>query len=492
MTLKSLKSTVDSPLSIDAEVVVVGAVANDDGAQLIAGAALADISDRLSDFDISGRENVVTRVGRLTEEGPVIVVAGLGDEVSRNALRNAAGDAIRSLAGTERVVFAFGRSDKGENLAVAEGAALGAYVYSAEKGLSTGSQPVETAFVCTSAPLPERAIEEILEAARAVHLVRDLGNTSAAKLVPEDVVTRATSEAADAPVTTQVWDVDALTEGGFGGLLGVGCGSENGPRLMKIEYAPEDAEAHIALVGKGITYDTGGLSLKPPAGMLGMKYDMLGSATVLATVLAAARLGIKTRMTAWLCLAENMPSGSATRPGDVLQMHGGRTVEVTNTDAEGRLVMADGISAASEESPDLIVDVATLTGAALVALGKRTTGVMGNDDVADRFVKLADRVGEDAWRMPLPKELRAILDSDVADIMNANIGHREGGMLVAGHFLNEFVGHREDGETPIPWVHLDIAGTGQNEDAPYAFNGKGATGVMVRSLLALAEDRASA
>lgn len=492
MTLTSLEYTVDPALSTDADVVVVGAVAGDDGVAPVAGAGLSGVGELLHDFDVSGRENTVVRLGRLTADGPTIVVAGLGCEVTEDTLRAAAGTAVRFLAGTKTVAFSFGRREKAENLAVAEGAALGAYAYTSEKGVSASTGAVAAVVVCTSAPLPSRELDQVVQTARAVHLVRDLGNTSAAKLVPEDMVSRATEAAADAPVTVQVWDVEALIAGGFGGLLGVGRGSANGPRLMKVEYSPEGADNHLALVGKGITYDTGGLSLKPPAGMLGMKYDMLGSATVLGTVLAAARLGIKTKITAWLCLAENMPSGSATRPGDVLTMRGGRTVEVTNTDAEGRLVMADGISAACEEDPDLIVDVATLTGAALVALGKRTTGVMGNGEDADRFVELADRVGEAAWRMPLPGELRDILDSDVADIMNANLGHREGGMLVAGHFLQEFVGTKADGETPIPWVHLDIAGTGQNEDAPYSFNGKGATGVMVRSLLALAEDRASA
>jgi len=278
---------------------------------------------------------------------------------------------------------------------------------------------------------------------------------------------------------------EELRAGGFGGILGVGQGSSRGPRLVKVEYAPEGAAKHLALVGKGITYDTGGLSLKPAGSMLGMKDDMTGAATVLAVTVAAARLALPVRLTAWLCVAENMVSGTSIRPDDVLTIRGGTTVEVTNTDAEGRLVMADGLVAASEETPDAIVDVATLTGAQVVALGTRTVGVMGNDALADEVVGLAGRVGETFWRMPLPGELRARLDSDVADLVNATPGNTAAGMLLAGVFLQEFVGRREDGSA-LPWVHLDIAGPSNNKGGGYGFTAKGSTGVSVRTLLELA------
>ena len=216
-----------------------------------------------------------------------------------------------------------------------------------------------------------------------------------------------------------------------------------------------------------------------------MKSDMAGAAVVLNTVLAIAGLGLPVKATAWLCIAENMPSGAAQRPADVLTMFGGKTVEVLNTDAEGRLVMADGIVAASQEFPDAIIDVATLTGAQLVALGDRTAGLMGADSVTGPLKAAADRAGELVWPMPLPEELRPSLDSQVADI--ANIGERHGGMMTAAVFLREFVGKGKDGE-PIPWAHIDIAGPSFNNGSPYGYNHKQGTGCTVRTLVAYAED----
>jgi leucyl aminopeptidase len=220
--------------------------------------------------------------------------------------------------------------------------------------------------------------------------------------------------------------------------------------------------------------------------MVGMKYDMTGAATVLAVVLAAAKLAAPVKLTAWLCIAENMPSGSATRPNDVLRIRGGKTVEVLNTDAEGRLVLADGLVAASEEQPDVIVDVATLTGAATVALGTRYVGVMGDDEPVQRILEAAERTGELAWRMPLPGELRALLNSEVADIANAKPGNTAAGMLLAAVFLKEFIGKRPDGSA-IPWAHLDIAGAANNGGGGFGFTGAGPTGVTVRALLAFIE-----
>jgi len=224
--------------------------------------------------------------------------------------------------------------------------------------------------------------------------------------------------------------------------------------------------------------------------MVGMKYDMTGAVTALAVIVAAARLGLPVRLTAWMCLAENMPSGSAVRPNDVLRMRGGSTVEVLNTDAEGRLVLADGLVAASEEEPDAIVDVATLTGAARVAMGERYCPVMGDDDLVARVVAAGASVGEVFWPMPLPPELRSLLDSDVADIANAKPGHTAGGMLIAGHFLRTFVGSVGEGDEKrtIPWAHLDIAGVANNPGSPHGGIGKGPTGTTVRTLLALAEE----
>ena len=216
--------------------------------------------------------------------------------------------------------------------------------------------------------------------------------------------------------------------------------------------------------------------------MVGMKYDMTGAATVLAVVAAAAQLALPVRITAWLCIAENMPSGSAIRPEDVLRIRGGRTVEVLNTDAEGRLVLADGLVAATEERPDAIIDVATLTGAATVALGTRYFATMGDAPLVDQVLAASAATGELAWPMPLPDELRPLLNSDVADIANAKIGNKAAGMLLAAVFLREFT------DPAIPWAHLDIAGSAQNEGGAWGFTKPGPTGVSVRALIRLAED----
>jgi leucyl aminopeptidase len=333
-------------------------------------------------------------------------------------------------------------------------------------------------------------VEHAAAVAEAATLVKDLVNTPPLDLYPASLAQVALDRGAALPVEVTVWDEAALEADGFGGILGVGQGSSRGPRLVKVAYSPAGAARHLALVGKGITFDTGGLSLKPPTGMVGMKYDMTGAATVLAVTLAAARLGLPVRVTAWLCIAENMPSGTAIRPNDVLRIRGGRTVEVLNTDAEGRLVMADGLVAASEEHPDAIVDVATLTGAALVALGTRYAAVMGDDDLVRQVVGAAGATGELLWPMPLPGELRATINSDVADIANANPGNTAGGMLLAGVFLQEFVGTNGEGDDAarIPWAHLDIAGPAKGPATPFGFTGKGPSAISVRALLRLAED----
>src|SRR6185437_10366792 len=264
--------------------------------------------------------------------------------------------------------------------------------------------------------------------------------------------------------------------------LGVGQGSARPPRLAKITYsAGRGARANVHLVGKGITFDSGGLALKPAASMEWMKSDMGGAAAVVATMRAIATLKPDVNVVGWTACAENMPSGTAIRPSDVLTMRGGKTVEVLNPDAEGRLVMADAIVSAGESKPDVIIDIATLTGAQLVALGSRVYAVMGNDDdLREQLVTAAKNAGEQAWPMPLPAELRKSLDSDVADI--SNIGDRNGGMLVAGVFLQEFV---PDG---VRWAHLDIAGPAFHEGEPYGYVPKGGTGAAVRCLVQIAAD----
>jgi leucyl aminopeptidase len=312
---------------------------------------------------------------------------------------------------------------------------------------------------------------------------RDLVNMPPNDLVPKSFADLATTAGKELGVKVEVLDEKALTKGGYGGILGVGGGSARAPRLVKIAYTHPKAKTSLAFVGKGITYDSGGISLKPAGHNETMKCDMAGAGAVFASVLAAAKLGLQVNVTGWLALAENMPSGSATRPGDVLRMYGGKTVEVLNTDAEGRLVLADAIVRAGEEKPDYIVDVATLTGAMMMALGSRTFGVMANDDAFRTTVtELAEAAGEPAWAMPLPAHLRGPMDSAVADI--SNMGERMGGGLVAGLFLKEFVA---DG---ITWAHLDIAGPAFNEGAPFGYTPKGGTATAVRTLVALAEHAA--
>ena len=283
----------------------------------------------------------------------------------------------------------------------------------------------------------------------------------------------------------EVLDEKALAEPSFGGILGVGQGSANPPRLVRVAHTPPGGTTTLAFVGKGITYDSGGISLKPVGFNEIMKRDMAGAAAVFAAVLAVARLGLQVNVTGWLALAENMPSGSATRPGDVLRMYGGTTVEVLNTDAEGRLVLADALARAAEDEPDAIVDVATLTAATRFGLGNRIFGVMANDDaLRDRVLDAAGRDGEQAWPMPLPGRAAPEPGLQVADI--ANTGDRMGGGLVAGLFLQEFV------PAGIAWAHLDIAGPAFHEGDPYGYTPRGGTGSAVRTLVGLAERAASA
>jgi leucyl aminopeptidase len=326
----------------------------------------------------------------------------------------------------------------------------------------------------------------------AVTATRDLINTPPSHLFPAafaEASREAVERAGVGSVSIEVLDDVQLREGGYGGLTGVGQGSSRGPRLVKVAYTHPDATRSLAYVGKGITFDTGGISLKPPASMETMKSDMSGAAAVLHATLAVARLGLPVNVTAWAALAENMPGGNAIRPSDVLTMFGGKTVEVLNTDAEGRLVLADAIVAAGHENPDAIVDVATLTGAQVLALGHRTAAIMSNDEEFRTQVESAgERAGEDFWPMPLPAHLRKSLDTQVADL--ANMGDRMGGMLVAGLFLQEFVGERAEGGH-IPWAHLDIAGPSFNESGAYGYTPKGGVGFAVRTLVQLADDAAN-
>jgi leucyl aminopeptidase len=428
-----------------------------------------------------------------------VVLTGVGDprKVTPETLRRAAGAAVRELAGTSKVAVALPATDEAGLAAVAEGALIGSYSFDTYRSASADrSRPPVAAVTVVSPVAAEGYARTVAKRARilaeAVHGTRDLINTAPVDLYPASFAEKAVAAVAGLPVEVTVLDEKKLAKGGYGGLIGVGKGSARPPRLVTLEYAPKGAAVHLALVGKGITFDSGGLSIKPAAGMDAMKSDMSGAAAVLSTVAAIARLGLKIRVTGWLALAENMPSGTAQRPSDVLTVRGGRTVEVLNTDAEGRLVLADALVAAGEQQPDVIVDIATLTGAQMVALGNRTSAIMANHDgLRSRVHAVADRVGEQFWPMPLPTELRSSMDSRVADI--ANIGERFGGMLVAGLFLQEFVPAKgeDTAAEQIPWAHLDIAGPAFNTGPAFGYTPAGGTGVAVRTLLGLAEDLCS-
>ncbi len=440
----------------------------------------------------TGKAGEVTRIpGGGSIAAPLVVGLGLGDankQANPEAVRRAVGDGVRALAGTRRIALALPLADDSALLTVAIAAQLAAYDHVAFRASSRKGRkaPVSSITILVpEAPSAEtkKLTKDVTAVATAVNLTRDLINTPPNALPPAGLAAAAQAAVEGLPVDVRIWDEEDLTREACGGILAVGQGSANGPRLVRLGYNPEGATAHLALVGKGITFDTGGISIKPASNMDEMKSDMAGAAAVIGAVRAIATLGLPIRVTGWVPTAENMPSGTAQRPGDVITIRGGTTVEVLNTDAEGRLVLADAIVLAAEESPDLIIDIATLTGAARVALGARTSGVMSNDDAARAAVCVAaDEAGEAMWPMPLPDDLRASLDSGTADI--ANIGDRLGGMLSAGVFLREFVPAGQ------AWVHLDIAGPAFNDKTPFGYTPKGGTGTGVRTFVQIAAEMA--
>jgi len=422
--------------------------------------------------------------------GATYALVGIGTkELTQNDLRNLGAAISRKLSSFKDVVIGLPTRDSVDTATIFEGAALGTYVHNKYKGLSKGIElKLQTVSVISSHKPSAATLNQIAVLADSVNLTRDLVNMPGRDLYPESLAKAVQNAAKGTGVTTQIWAEDRLQKEGLGGILGVGQGSSRGPRLVKLEYKPKVGKKHLALVGKGITFDTGGLSLKPSISMLGMNYDMTGAASVAAATIAIAKLQLPIRVTAWLCIAENMPSSTAQRPNDVIKARNGMTIEVLNTDAEGRLVLADGLSLASETKPDYIVDVATLTGAVQIALGNRHAGLMGDQEAVDEVKSAAEEVGELVWQLPLASELRTLIDSDIADIANVKMGNTAGGTIIGGLFLQEFVGNRAKGETDnIKWAHLDIAATAHNEGAAYGVIPKGATGSYVRTLVALAK-----
>ncbi|AUG76830.1 leucyl aminopeptidase [Kitasatospora sp. MMS16-BH015] len=496
MTVLSVSTS--SAAALRADAVVVGVAKGPKGLVLAPGAeAVAEafdgkLLDLLTTLGAAGAEGEAVKLPAAAGLKAALVLAvGLGEATeegySAEALRRAAGVAARALSGLKKAALALPAAAEEEFEAVALGGLLGAYEYTTYKG-DAGKGPVGELVLLTDrkgSKDAKAAAERATALGEEINRARDLINAAPNDLHPKAFATIAQAVGKEHGLKVEVWDEKALTKGGFGGILGVGNGSANPPRLVRVAYTHPKAKQTIALVGKGITYDSGGISLKPAGHNETMKCDMSGAAAVFATIVAAKRLGLQVNITTWLALAENMPSGTATRPGDVLRMYGGKTVEVLNTDAEGRLVLADAITKAGEENPDVIIDVATLTGAMVFALGNRTFGVMSNsDELRNRLHATADSVGEAAWPMPLPADMRkSMTESSIADM--ANMGERMGGGLVAGLFLQEYVNEGTD------WAHLDIAGPAFHEGAAYGYTPKGGTGSAIRTLVRFAEETAA-
>jgi leucyl aminopeptidase len=440
----------------------------------------------LAALGATGKQDELTRIASAgAVAAPLIVAVGLGpvnhggERGRLESLRRAAGSAVRALTGTARsIALSLPARDEAETEAVALGALLGRYTFTRYRNGGNGAgQPDLTVLSSVGA-----AAGRAQELADAMTLVRDLVNASPADLYPETFAAEAQRVAVAAGLEIEVLDHVALAGGGYGGITAVGQGSVHPPRLVRLVYRHPEASKTVVFAGKGITFDSGGLSLKPSKSMETMKSDMAGAAAVLGAFQAIAALRPTVNVVGYLAMAENMPGSTAQRPSDVITIFGGKTVEVLNTDAEGRLVLADTLARSAEDAPDVLIDVATLTGAQLVALGPRISGVMGSDeDFAASIAATARDAGEQAWPMPLPPELRKGLDSAVADLANVT-AERHGGMLVGGLFLREFV---PDG---VRWAHVDIAGPAFHEGEPYGYTPKGGTGAAVRMLVQVATD----
>jgi leucyl aminopeptidase len=506
----SLVDTDPAELAVDAIVIGLhsqpdegGAVLPAAGAESITAAFDGKLTSTLALLGATGASGEVTKLATLgTITSPLLVAVGLGDEPTgsapdRETLRRGTGAAVRALAGSATVALALPLPDDadapGVLRAILEGALLGSYRFA---GYKTKPQParaepvsalqVHVADAADAAAKAEVSRAEVVS--RAVRQTRDWVNMAPNELRPPSFADAVAAAVEGTGLRVEVLDLEALKAGGYGGIVAVGQGSEAPPRLVKLSYAPQGVEnpKRVALVGKGITFDTGGISIKPAAGMWEMKSDMAGAAAVGATMLAVAALKPPVAVSGYLCMAENMPSGTAYRPGDVITMFNGKRVEVLNTDAEGRMVLADGIARACADGTDYVFETSTLTGGQVVALGKRIAGVMGDPETCERVKAAGDAVGEPAWPMPLPDEVRKGMESEIADICQTNANmDRAGHMLQGGVFLREFVAEG------VPWAHIDIAGPSYHTGEPSGYWTKGGTGVPVRTFLTLIEDVAA-
>jgi len=493
------------PADLAADAVVIGVHSDGDGGLLLAGGAesIAAAFDgklvgTLGLLGAAGLAGEVTKLATLgTVTAPLIAAVGLGPAtadgavVATETVRRAVGAAMRALAGSPSVAVVLPTGDGTAGLrAQAEGALLGAYRFADYKtrpqpGLRDPVEAVSLHVTDAADPAAQAEVDRAAAIATAVAHARDWVNTAPNELRPPDFASRVAAAATEAGLEVEILDEKELRAGGYGGITAVGQGSEAPPRLVRLSYTPAEPAngSRVALVGKGITFDTGGISIKPAQGMWEMKCDMAGAAAVCATMLAVAALKPKVAVTAYAPMAENMPSGTSYRPGDVVTMFGGKKVEVLNTDAEGRMILGDAMARACADGCDYLFETSTLTGGQVIALGKRIAGVMGTPELCERVRAAGDLVGEPAWPMPLPEDVRKGMESDVADITQVNNSmDRAGHMLQGGVFLSEFAA---DG---VSWAHIDIAGPGYNSGDPFGYWPKGGTGVPVRTLLALIED----
>lgn len=455
--------------------------------------AIAEIESGLRALEATGGADQVHRLVVPSLPVSSVLTIGLGKprpEWPADTVRRAAGVAARSLGNTAAVLTTLGElPGEGVASAAVEGLILGSYRFTDFRSPKTAPKDkgLGKITVLATAKDAKKDAAHGAAVATAVATARDFVNTPPSHLFPDEFAKRARALGESVGLEVEVLDDKALQKGGYGGIIGVGQGSSRPPRLVRLTHRGSKLTKRskqakrVALVGKGVTFDTGGISIKPAAGMHHMTSDMGGAAAVIATVALAAQLQLPIDVIATVPMAENMPSATAQRPGDVLTQYGGITVEVQNTDAEGRLILADAIVRACEDDPDYLIETSTLTGAQTVALGSRIPGVMGSDEFRDRVAAISQRVGENGWPMPLPDELKEDLKSTVADLSNIS-GQRFAGMLVAGVFLREFVA---DG---VGWAHIDVAGPAYNTGGPWGYSPKGATGVPVRTMFAVLED----
>jgi len=479
----------------DAAVLIVPVVSGQDddatatvvGNSFLDAEATGEIDVALRALNAKGSPDQVTRLVAPSLPVASVLAVGLGkdrDQWPADVIRRAAGAAARSLNGTEAVITTLSDLDLSATI---EGLILGAYRFTDFRSSKTAPKDAglrEIMVLAADTKAKTRtAADRATAIATAVATARDFVNTPPSHLFPAEFAKRAKALGEAAGLEVEVLDDKALAKEGYGGVIGVGKGSSRPPRLVRLAHRGGKGKKAktVALVGKGITFDTGGISIKPAANMHHMTSDMGGAAAVIATVVLAAKQQLPIDVIATVPMAENMPSSTAQRPGDVLTQYGGITVEVLNTDAEGRLILADAIVRACEDNPDYLIETSTLTGAQTVALGARTPGVMGSDEFRDRVAELSQQVGENGWPMPLPEELKDDLKSTVADLANVS-GSRYAGMLVAGTYLREFVA---DG---VQWAHIDVAAPAYNTGGPWGYTGKGGTGVPTRTMFAVLED----